>query len=439
MVANDQTPTAADDGATMMRWATDLFPICRSLTGEGVRETLRYLRNLLPDLQVHSIPSGTEAFDWTVPNEWNVTDAFVADEDGNRIIDFQQNNLHLVGYSEPIDQRMTFRELEPQLYSLPDQPDAIPYITSYYKRRWGFCLTHNQRMKLAEQPDRQFHVRIDSTLEPGVLNYADLVVPGDSDEEVLFTTYVCHPSMANNELSGVCLLTALARQILTRENRRLTYRFYFGPETIGAITYLCEHLDHFKAKAIAGYVISCIGDNRTYSFQSSREANTLADRAAQHVLNHLVGEYRRYTFLDRGSDERQYCSPGVDLPVCVLSRSKYMEYPEYHTSHDNLDFISADGLQGSLDLCSAIVDALEANHTFQNTCLCEPQLGKRGLYPSLSTKDIRQQVRKTVDLLAYADGSRDLIGIADKIEQYVGDLIPISTQLFDAGVLRKVS
>ena len=438
-VAQHKVCFTGDDGATVHSWMSDLFPICRSITGDGTRKTLQYLQELLPGMTIHSVPSGTNVFDWTVPDEWNIRDAYVADVDGNRVIDFQQHNLHVVGYSEPVNKRMTFNELKDHLHTLPDQPTAIPYITSYYKRRWGFCLTQTQYDALAQSPDAEYDVVIDSALQPGELNYGELLIPGESSQEVFFSTYVCHPSMANNELSGPCVQAALARKLLSREHRSLSYRFYFGAETIGAISYLSQNLPNMQKNMLAGFVLSCIGDDRTYSYQASREGDTLADRVAQHVLKHTVPKYQTYTFLDRGSDERQYCSPGVDLPVCTLSRSKFMTYPEYHTSLDDLNLVTPDGLQGSLDLLCGIVDALEANAIFENSYPCEPQLGKRGLYPSLSTKDTRKQVAKMMNLLAYADGRRDLLSIAEKIGAYIGELIPLVDQFVKADVLRKRS
>ena len=425
-----------DDGRVIYGWARDLFPICRSLTGDGVRQTLKYLQGLLPSLQVHSVPSGTEVFDWTVPDEWNICDAFIADEDGHRVVDFARSNLHVVGYSEPVDRRMTFRELEEHLHHLPDQPDAIPYVTSYYRRRWGFCISHNQYQVLHRKPDQTYHVKIDSTLEPGKLDYAELILPGKSQREVFFSTYICHPSMANNELSGPCLQTAVARWIRDAlPDRQMTYRFYFGPETIGSISYLSSRLPVLQKNTLAGFVLSCVGDDRNYSYLASREGDTMADRVATHVLKNVVGEYESFSFLARGSDERQYCSPGVDLPLCTLSRTKFMEYPEYHTSLDNLDLISPAGFEGSLNVVQHIVLALEGNCCPSVKVPCEPQLGKRGLYPSLSTKETRNQVGTMMDLIAYSDGKRDLISIADRIGVYVGDILPIVEKLKQAGVI----
>lgn len=425
-------------GSQMYEWATDLFPVCRSITGNGIRETLAYLQNILPNLSIHEVPSGYQAFDWIVPDEWNIKDAFVADEDGKKIIDFQNHNLHILGYSEPIEQWMTYEELDSHLYSLPEQPEAIPYITSYYRRRWGFCLTENQRNQLRQNPEKKYFVKIDSTLEAGSLAYGELIIEGKTKNEILLSTYICHPSMANNELSGPVVTTALSKWITELSNRYFTYRILFIPETIGSIVYLSQNWQYLKENTKAGFVITCVGDERQYSYLASRLGNTLADKVLLHVLNHKANNHIKYSFLERGSDERQYCSPGIDLPVCSFCRSKYGEYPEYHTSLDDLSLISPKGLEESLSILQESIYILENNYRYQVTVLCEPQLGKRGLYPTLSTKQSGNKVRNMMNLIAYCDGNHDLVSIAEEISIYAGDLIDIASLLVDANLLVKI-
>jgi aminopeptidase-like protein len=421
-------------GAQMQDWARAIFPICRSLTGDGVRVTLAGIQERLPGLQILCVSSGTQAFDWTVPDEWTIRDAYIADESGKRVIDFQQHNLHVVSYSEPVDLWLDRNELEHYLHSLSDQPDAIPYVTSYYKRRWGFCLTHNQRVAM---PQGLYHVVVDSDLKPGVLNYAELILPGETDEEVLLSTYICHPSMANNELSGPVVTTALAQWLQSLEKRRYTYRIVFIPETIGSIVYLSRNINQMKQRVVAGFNITCIGDDRCYSYLPSRTGSTLSDQAALHVLKHTDSNFKRYSWLDRGSDERQYCAPGVDLPIATIMRSKYGEYPEYHTSLDNFEVVTASGLEGGFIALRRAIEVVEQNIYLETTVLCEPQLGKRGLYPTLGAKGSGEQVRTMMNLISYCDGSRTLLEIANLIEEPFWDLMVIVEKLLTHGLLEK--
>lgn len=415
-------------------WASEMWSFPRSLTGEGVRSTLRYLSEHLPGLSIHEVPSGTQAFDWIVPDEWNLQEAWVEDPEGRRIIDSAWTNLHVVSYSEPFDGIISREELLKRLHSLPEQPDAIPYVTSYYQRTWGFCITHRDLEQLGNGP---FRVHIDTTLEPGHLTYADLIIPGETTDEVLLSTYVCHPSMANNELSGPVVATALARWIQAMPRRRYTYRLVIIPETIGSILYLSRHLDHLREHVKAGWVMTCIGDDRTYSYVPSRLGGTLADRVSLQVLRDR-GAFDEYSFLERGSDERQWCSPGADLPVCSVMRSKYREYPEYHTSLDNLqNVVTPEGLQGGLDVMKDCITLLEANQCYRTILPGEPQMGRRGLYPTTSSKGRAEDVRNMMNVIAYSDGSHDLIDLCARTGLVWRDATAILARLEAAEIVSR--
>lgn len=416
----------AENGKTMYQLAAKMFPICRSITGNGFRESLEMLREEVPEIQVYEVPTGTAVFDWTVPKEWNIRGGGIYRLNGDKVIDFKDSNLHIVGYSLPIDKVVSREELLEHVYTMPDQPDWIPYVTSYYKERWGFCMTENQKQTLT---DEEYHVVIDSTLEDGSLTYGELIVPGQTDEEILFSSYLCHPSMANDDLSGPVVLTELMKYVLQMKDRRYTYRFVINPETIGAITYISRNLDALLKHVKAGFVLSCVGDDRTYSYLATKYGDTLTDRVMQNVLKFHFPEYKKYSFLDRGSDERQYGSAGVNLPVCGFCRSLYTRYPEYHTSADNMDLISPEGLQGAYDVMVKVIMALENNYHYTMTCQCEPQLGKRGLYPTISYRGSHDSVNVIRDFTAYADGSHDLIDISNIINVPIDILIDIKNKL----------
>jgi aminopeptidase-like protein len=418
-------------GYDIYNLARELFPICRSITGDGARETLRVLGGVSGAMKIHEIPSGTKVFDWTVPKEWNVRDAYIECPDGARIAEFKKNNLHLMGYSMPVNKTMPLAALQNHIYSLPEQPDAIPYVTSYDKERFGFCLSHAERAALR---DGEYRVFVDSDLKNGSLAYGEIIIPGEEESEIFFSSNICHPSMANNELSGPCVAAYLARWI-TEAPRRFTYRFVFVPETIGSITYLSRNLDSMKRNVIAGFSLSCIGDAGHFSHIASRYGDTLADRAARVILKEFDRDCKTYSFLNRGSDERQYCAPGVDLPLVCITRTKFGRYPEYHTSADNLNFITPDALGGSFDMLRALVEALEANRFHKTRVLCEPQLSPRGLYPTVSDKHSGAAVRMMMNFIAYCDGRNDLFGISELTGAPVSELIPAARKLSAAGVI----
>jgi aminopeptidase-like protein len=420
-------------GNLLYEWAEQLFPLSRSLSGSGVRSTLEFLSSKVNSMTVQEIPSGTEAFDWVVPQEWEVSQAYIEDMQSNRLVDWKQNNLHLVGYSTPINAVIEKEELLRHLHFLDGQPDAIPYVTSYYEKQWGFCLSKNQLDQIGSGP---FKVVIDSKHFDGVLNYGEIVIPGNSEEEILFSTYICHPSMANNELSGPVIATAIAHWLENLNPRRYTYRLLFLPETIGSLYYLSRNLETLKKNVKAGYVLTCLGDSAMFSYIPSRLGNTLADRVAKCALEEN-GQFKSYSWLDRGSDERQYCAPGVDLPVCSVTRSKYHEYLEYHTSLDNLDFISPDALEGSLDLFRSIVLILENNSKPVVATLGEPQLGKRGLYPNLSTKNAWSEIADLMNIISFCDGNHDMIDIASKCRIPISKVMENIHTLTQHGLVRQ--
>lgn len=403
-----------------------MFPICRSITGDGVRKTLEILKEVYNDIKIYEVPTGTKVFDWQIPKEWNIREAYIENSSGEKIIDFKNNNLYVVGYSASVDKIVNLDELKSIVYTQEDQPDVIPYVTSYYKERYGFCMSKVQKDSL---PEDKYHIYIDSDLKDGSLTYGEIIIPGESEKEIFLSTYVCHPSMANNELSGPAVAIHLAKWLNSLEKRHYTYRIIFIPETIGSITYLSRNLDILKKNVIAGFNISCVGDDRTFSYVASRYGNTLADKVAKNVLQYYYPDYKAYSFLDRGSDERQYNAPGVDLPVCAICRSKYGQYPEYHTSKDDLQLISAAGLQGAFEVYQECIIALENNFKYKINVLCEPQLGKRGLYPTMSQKGSYAAVKIITDFIAYADGTNDLIDISNIIGVPIKSLLSVIDEL----------
>lgn len=430
----------AMEGKKMYDLAGILFPICRSITGQGVKDTLSILADYIGEqdgrgMEIRNVSSGTKVFDWTIPKEWVIREAFIEDEKGNHVIDFKDHNLHVMGYSTPVDRWVGLDELKNYIYTQPEQPEVIPYVTSYYKERFGFCMSEEQKSMLT--PGR-YHMYIDSELIDGDLTYGEIVIPGEEKDEIFFSTYICHPSMANNECSGPALSAELIRYVRNMKKRRYTYRFIFIPETIGSITYLSQNMKYMKKHMIAGFNLSCVGDDRGFSMIESRYGDTLADRVLNNVLRDMGG-YAVYPFLKRGSDERQYNAPGIDLPVVCFCRSKFGEYLEYHTSADNMELISPEGFQGSYEVMTQVIQALEYNVCYQITVLCEPQLGKRGLYPTVSQKGGYGTVKAMTDFIAYADGGNDLIKISDLIGVSVKELIPIIEKLMETDLISSLS
>lgn len=410
-----------------------LNPICRSITGDGVRETLAVLAERVP-LRIHEVPSGTQVHDWTVNDEWNVRDAYVADARGNRVIDFRAHNLHLVSYSVPFRATMSLDELRPHLHSLPDHPDWIPYRTSYYHRTWGFCLSHRQ-LQAMKADDGPYEVVVDTTLQPGSLTYGELVMPGDTEDEVLFTTHVCHPSIANDNLTGMALAVEFAHA-LGQLRRHYTYRFVFAPGTIGSITWLSQN-SAVLPRIRHGLVLTGLGGPGPLVYKRTRRGDRQIDRACAHVVTHSGGEVRGYS--PYGYDERQFNALGFDLPVGRLSRTPHGEYPEYHTSADNLDYVRDDELIGSYRALVQIQGVVENNRTYRNLRpFGEPQLGKRGLYPTTGGKSASDEVMAMLWTLGYADGSTSQLDIADRAEMDFAALRAAGDKLADAGLLEQV-
>ena len=396
-------------GAGLHQFASELFPICRSITGNGIRQTLALIGKRIP-LEITEVPTGTPVFDWTVPKEWNIRDAYILGHDKLRVVDFRKSNLHVLNYSTPVRARLPLRDLKPHLFTIPENPDWIPYRTSYYKEDWGFCLSHNQMLALQ---DGEYEVCIDSTLEDGSLTYGECYIPGRSSDEVLISCHACHPSLANDNLSGLTVATHLA-QFLSGRDLRYSYRFLFIPGTIGAITWLSRNRET-ASRIRYGLVLTCIGDRGAFHYKKSRRDTSEMDRAAEHVLKHISSDARILPFAPSGYDERQYCSPGFNLPVGCLMRSVWGTFPEYHTSADNLDFIAPESLAESFHVCASVFDVLENNRRYKNLApFGEPQLGRRGLYHSMGGTSPETEINARLWVLNLSDGQHSLLDIAER-------------------------
>jgi len=423
---------AAREGAELYRLVSELYPICRSITGNGVRESLRLLQQQVP-LSVHEVPSGTKVFDWVVPAEWNIRDAYIKNSAGARVVDFQKSNLHVVNYSVPVRKKLALSELRPHLFSLPDSPDWVPYRTSYYKESWGFCLSHRQLESLT---DAEYEVCIDSTLKPGHLTYGEFLVQGATDAEVLISSHCCHPSLCNDNLSGMSVAAGLARKLAGRALRH-SYRFLWIPGTIGSITWLALN-EARLSKIKHGLVLSCVGDPGRFTYKRSRRGNAEIDRVVEQVLRHSGRDYQLLDFAPHGYDERQYCSPGINLPMGCFMRTPNGAYPQYHTSADDLSLVKPLSLAESLNTLLELVGMLEENESYVNlNPKCEPQLGRRGLYHQVGgTKNARAE-EAMLWVLNFSDGGHSLLDIAIRSGLPFAALSSAAARLKEAGLLEK--
>lgn len=423
-----------DIGLDMHRFITELYPICRSITGNGVRETLHIVKKHIP-LKVYEVPTGTQVFDWTVPKEWNIRDAYVKNSKGERVIDFKRSNLHVVNYSVPVKKTMGLSELKEHLFTLPDHPDWVPYRTSYYNENWGFCLSHN---RLKELRDEEYEVCIDSSLESGSLTYGEYVVPGENSDEVLISCHICHPSLANDNLSGIALALFLAQHLSTIKHR-YSYRFLFIPGTIGSITWLSLNEDK-TSRIKHGLVLASVGAGDKFTYKKSRRGNAEIDRTVLNVLRHLGKPYDIFDFSPYGYDERQFCSPGFDLPVGCLMRTPNGSFPEYHTSADDLDFVQPALLAESFSLGLVIVSLLENNVAYVNqNPKCEPQLGKRGLYRTIGGIEGGIDELALLWVLNLSDGQHSLLDIAERSGMPFEVIKKAAAKLREHGLLREPS
>lgn len=411
-VETDLKDPLETDGEAMYHLIERLYPICRSITGEGVRSTLGILAEYVP-LTVHEVPTGTEVFDWTIPPEWNIRDAYIKGPSGNKIADFKKSNLHILGYSEPVPKKkVSLKELQEHLFTDPEHPQWIPYRTSYYQRNWGFCIPHHQ---LEALPEGEYEVYVDSDLKDGHLTFGELYIEGDTSDEVLISCHVCHPSLCNDNLSGIALATFLAKALAERKNR-YSYRFLFVPGTIGSLTWLKLNEENV-ARVKHGLVVVCVGDAGPFTYKRSRSSNAEIDRAVMNVLGHCGRDFKAVDFYPYGYDERQYCSPGFNLAVGSLSRTSHGSYPQYHTSADDLSLVDAGALSESLSRYLDVVSILENNKTFVNTNpKGEPQLGKHSLYQSIggAMKADKNFQMALLWVLNLSDGQHSLLDIAER-------------------------
>ncbi|WP_320664854.1 DUF4910 domain-containing protein [Prochlorococcus sp. MIT 1223] len=416
-VSNDED---FPSGERMVKLAKSLYPKNRSIMGPDIRSSFNYFLQEHIEFKPIKFNTGDKVFDWEVPEEWIVRDAYIEHESGKRFAEFKKNNLHLVGYSVAVEDFIKKEELLSKLHSIPDLPTAIPYVTSYYEKNWGFCLSHDQ---LSNLPEGNFKVLIDSEHKSGELWVIEAVVPGESSQEIFFSSYLCHPSMANNELSGPVLLNELINYVKGLKNRYYSYRFVLLPETIGSIAYLSKRLTDLKENMLCGYNLTCVGDERAYSHVQSRLGNNLADQALRASLKNL-DNVKEYTYLDRGSDERQYCAPGIDLPLCTFCRSKFGKYPEYHTNKDDFNVVTEKGLIGSFKVMKSIINSFELGIYPKVKVLGEPQLGKRNLYPNISNmhKDLHPVIAMK-NVFTYCDSSHNIFEISEKVNMNLNNVL----------------
>jgi len=398
----------------MLKLAKKLWPLNRSLTGQGNSETLKIIKNECNSLKLIKFKTGTKVFDWKIPNIWTIKEGWIKNKKKEKILDFKKNNLSVIGYSAKIYKIISAQNLKKKIYSIKKLPNAIPYVTSYYKKDWGFCMSYNKKKKIK---DANYEIFINSKFKKGNLIIGEILIPGKTKKEILLSTYICHPSMANNEISGIVVTTFLAKWLLKKKNLKYTYRILFLPETIGSIAYLRKNYKYLKKNVIAGYNVTCVGDDRSYSYLPSRKGNTLADTLGQHVLKKYTKKYKKYSWLDRGSDERQYCSPGIDLPIASLMRTKYGEYKEYHTSLDKIGtVVTAKGLEGGFKILKKTLELLEKQIFPVSKTLCEPFLTKRKIYPTISKKNsVNNKLKLYLDILSYSDGKNSSFEISKKL------------------------